>query len=336
MRLGGDARYLALISSVEALEEALEWAAIKKVPTLMISGGANIIFRDEGFDGLVLVNDIEGISITQKGDAWLLTAFAGEVWDDVVAFAVEQGLSGIECLSLIPGKTGAAAVQNIGAYGQELSQTLLSLEAYDTQTKDFVTLPADECHFSYRSSRFNRQDKGRFYIISLTMRLSRTALQPPFYKDIEKYFLDNPAETITPGLVREAVIAIRNRKLPDPAEHANSGSFFYNPIIPRAQYEALIASHPELDEPPPGWSQPPRWFLDDGTVKLSAARLIELSGYKAAHDHETGMALWPSQNLVFINEHAGKTADLLKFREKIVTAVRDRFGIELQQEPELI
>jgi UDP-N-acetylmuramate dehydrogenase len=336
MRLGGPARYLAHVTDKDEIEEAVSWAAERRLPVLMIGGGANIIFADEGYPGLVLVNDIKGITIKPAGKTHLLHTGAGEIWDAVVARSVEQGLTGIESLTLIPGKAGAAVVQNIGAYGQEVAQTLVEVEAFDTQKLAFVTIPAAECAFAYRSSRFNRQDKGRFFITALMFRLQKANPKPPFYKDVDQYLNGQAHNKVTPAVIREAVRVIRTRKLPDPTHVANAGSFFYNPIIPAGQFHELAARHPELNEVPPGWSQPPRWFLSDGQVKISAGRLIEMAGFKAYDDPETGMAVWPTQNLVLINKHARSTADLLRFRQKITDKVKTMFGIDLVQEPELI
>lgn len=336
MRLGGPARYLAHIASKTDLEEAVQWARQEKMPLIMIGGGANVIFQDKGFDGLVLINDIPGIHTEERGSDWIITVGAGEIWDDVVKQSVELHLTGIESLSLIPGKTGAAVVQNIGAYGQEVSKVIESVEAYDLKTNRFVTIKPDKCDFSYRASRFNRQDKGRFLITALTFRLHKGVQLAPFYKDVETFFSEYDVHDPQPADIRDAVCAIRIRKLPNPSEKPNCGSFFYNPIVSMTEFDEIIKKHPEINEAPPGWPQPPRWYLPDGNVKLSAARLMELCGYKAYRDKTTGMATWPFQTLVLINEKAQSTADLLAFRKKITDAVYKEFGVMLEQEPELI
>lgn len=336
MRLGGKARYLVHVHSEDDLTEALDWAALRREPFLMIGSGANIIFSDNGYKGLVAVNDIKGLDIKSEGSSTIISVGSGEIWDNIVAQSVQRGLTGIEALSKIPGKAGAAPVQNIGAYGQEIAQTLIEVRAYDTKNAKFVTLSNQECGFAYRSSRFNRQDKGRFYITRLSLRLKKGSLQPPYYRDIETYLYEHDTVEITPAVVRKAVTQIRAKKLPDPSVVANCGSFFYNPILSEEAFGTFAQKHPEINKAPAGWSQPPRWFLDGGKVKISAGWLLEQAGFKAYEDKKTGMALWPHQNLVFINKHARSTADLLAFKQRIVQKVRELFGISLEQEPEFI
>lgn len=337
MRLGGPARYLADIKNRSEIAEALEWANQHQLKTMMIGGGSNIIWGDKGFDGLVLVNKIEGFEL-QELDANTTYAIvgSGENWDYVVERTVNQGLAGLELLSKIPGTAGAAPIQNIGAYGAQVSDTLVTIEAYDKQAGQFVTLPASECGFGYRTSRFKTNDRGRFFITGLTLRLGRQVAQPPYYKDIQSYIAENNISEVTLPALREIVTHIRERKLPDPSVVPNTGSYFQNPVITRSQFDGLAMAHPEITQTPPGWKQPPRWFLDDGDVKVAAGWLVEQAGFSAYEDPELGMATWPYQNLVLVNKNASKTADLLQFKQKIVDAVKQKFDITLIQEPELV
>jgi UDP-N-acetylmuramate dehydrogenase len=229
-------------------------------------------------------------------------------------------------LSLIPGTTGATPVQNVGAYGQEIAQTLVSIEAYDRQTKQFVTLPGSDCAFGYRTSRFKTTDRGRFFITAITLHLLRANPQPPFYAALQRYFDEHQIEVWTPQTVRDAVVAIRQSKLPDPAKIANNGSFFANPIVDESLLTQLQADHPDI----------PHWPMPGGRVKIPAAWLLEQAGFKNVHDPETGMATWPAQPLVLVNEKAQSTAQLLAFKQKIVGAVQQRFAVTLEQEPELL
>jgi UDP-N-acetylmuramate dehydrogenase len=327
MRLGGNAAYLAEVSSAQELIEAVNWADGNKQPVIVIGGGSNIIWRDEGFKGLVIVNKILGFVLQNVTEQDMyVTVGAGENWDSVVQRIVEKGYSGVEELSLIPGTAGAAPVQNIGAYGRELSSTLTSVQAYDRINKQTVNLPRVDCRFGYRTSRFKTTDKSRFCILSITLHVSRANPQPPFYAALATHFEQTGITTYTPQVIRDAVIYIRSTKLPDPAFIANNGSFFTNPFIDEADFSLLRDDYPSIV----GWPVP------DGKVKVSAAWLIENAGFKNVHDQETGMATWERQPLVFINEHAKSTADLLKFRQKVVDAVKAKFHIELTQEPELI
>lgn len=327
MRLGGNARYLCDVTDRNQISQLVVWAKEHNVPHIMIGTGSNIIWRDEGFPGLVMVNKIMGFEVNELDENnSYLTVGAGENWDSVVARSVEMGYSGIEQLSLIPGTAGATPVQNVGAYGREIKDVLTTVEAYDTQENRLVTLRGDECGFAYRTSRFKSTDKHRFFITAITLHLTKTNPQPPFYTALQQYFEDHGITTYTPATVREAIIAIRSSKLPDPALVANNGSFFCNPIIKTRQFTQLRANYPAI----------PHWTLENGDIKLSAAWLVEQTGFKNYQDQTTGMATWPMQPLVLVNEHAAHTADLIAFRDQIVTAVKQKFDITLQQEPELI
>jgi UDP-N-acetylmuramate dehydrogenase len=329
MGLGGSALYLAEITARAEVPEALQWAQAKKVPAVMIGGGSNIVWSDKGFPGLVMVNKIVGYEASEEDETNVyLTLGSGEPWDSVVERSVAAGLTGIEALSLIPGTTGATPIQNVGAYGQEISQTLMTLEAFDTQAGKFITLAAGDCGFSYRNSRFKTgADRGRFYITSITLNLRKGNPMPPFYNAVQAYFDGHDITERTPAILRQAVIAIRQSKLPDPAVVHNTGSFFGNPIVNDQQFFDLHERFENI----------PHWEVSDSNdVKLSAAWLIEQAGFKDYHDEATGMATWPNQPLVLVNEKAKSTADLLAFKQKIVDAVQAKFGITLEQEPELI
>lgn len=327
MRLGGTADFLTEITKREEVKQAAEWAKERGVPMIVIGSGSNIVWRDEGFPGLVVVNNIAGYEAYDEDDTnTYLTIGAGENWDSMVERSVKAGLTGIEALSLIPGSTGATPVQNVGAYGQEISQTLTTVEAFDTKAWDFVTLRGEDCQFSYRNSRFKAGDRGRFYITGITLHLTKGVPAPPFYNALQRYLEEHHITEFTPQTIREAVIAIRSSKLPDPAKVANNGSFFANPIVPTSKLTALQAKHPGM----------PSWPMQEGQNKLSAAWMIEQAGFKHYHDSETGMATWPNQPLVLVNEQAKTTADLLAFKQKIVNTVQEKFGITLVQEPELL
>lgn len=327
MRLGGIARYVAEITDRSQIQEAVTWAETNQKPVLMVGGGSNIVWKDEGFDGLLLVNKILGFE-TQAPDQDNLyaTIGAGENWDATVERLVGMGYSGVEELSLIPGTVGGTPVQNVGAYGREIKEVLVSVEAYDLQSHQLVTIAASDCGFGYRTSRFKTNDRGRFLITSITLHLTKTTPAPPFYAGLQQYFSEHGINEYSVQVVRDAVIAIRSAKLPDPAKVANNGSFFGNPIISADQFNTLLQDNPGMVY----------WHNEDGSVKLSAAWLVEQAGFKDFHDPETGMATWPTQSLVFVNEKARNTADLLAFKKKVVDAVATKFGVTLQQEPELL
>lgn len=326
MRLGGIAAFLTDITSRIELEEALAWANEHNLPVIMIGGGSNIIWKDEGFPGLVLVNKIMRFEEQIDGEDYYLTVGAGENWDEVVARTTAKGITGLEALSLIPGTAGATPVQNVGAYGQEIANVLVSVEAYDTQTGTFVNIPGFECNFSYRNSRFKSTDRGRFFITAITLHLRQGNPQPPFYQALERFLTDNNITTYTPQTIRDAVIAIRRSKLPDPVEVANNGSFFANPLIDEGTFAQLQADNPDV----------PHWPTADGRIKIPAAWLLEHAGFKDFHDPETGMGTWPAQPLVLVNEEAKKTTQLIAFRQRIIETVQQKFGITLEQEPEIL
>ncbi|HJP96587.1 MAG TPA: UDP-N-acetylmuramate dehydrogenase [Candidatus Saccharimonadales bacterium] len=329
MRLGGTAAYAVDITSRMELREALAWAEERNLPVMMIGGGSNIIWKDEGFPGLLLVNKIMRFEEQQEdAENYYVTVGSGEDWDKVVERTVQKGATGLEFLSLIPGTAGATPVQNVGAYGQEIANVLVSVEAYDRQTGGFVSIPSFECGFGYRTSRFKTTDRSRFFITALTFHLQIQNPQPPFYQALERYFGEHPVEggAYTPQVIRDAVIAIRSSKLPDPAVVANNGSFFANPIVDEGVLVQIQANYPDV----------PHWPAADGKIKIPAAWLLETAGFKDVHDAETGMGTWPAQPLVLVNEHATSTAQLLQFRQKIIDTVRQKFDITLEQEPEIL
>jgi UDP-N-acetylmuramate dehydrogenase len=328
MRLGGEARYFVEVSSEDNLLKALDFAKSKNIPFHILGGGSNSIFQDAGFPGLVITMRIMGIEETEASNELQLAVSAGEIWDNVVELSTRKGYFDIAALSLIPGTVGAAPVQNIGAYGQQVSDVIDTVRAYDTSISKFVEIPNDDCGFKYRQSRFNTTDKKQFIITSVTMRFSRKSIAPPFYSDITNYLKSHhiDEDNITPIQLREAVSSVRVMKLPDPASIASCGSFFKNPLVSTAEYDRLSALFPELKS----------HQTDDGNLKLYAGQLIELCGLKDFHDQETGLATWKNQALVVVNESAKNTNDLLEFKTKIIDSVKNKFQISLEQEPELI
>jgi UDP-N-acetylmuramate dehydrogenase len=327
MRLGGEVAYVTEIHNDAEVQQAVEWAAERNLPIMMIGGGSNIFWRDEGFAGLLLVNKITGYQEEQKeGNIFLVTVGAGEPWDSVIARTTAHGLTGIENLSHIPGTVGATPIQNVGAYYQDISDTLVHVTAYDTQKKCMVTLTKAECKLTYRSSRFKTADYGRFFITSVTFQLQQHNPEAPFYPSLQQYLDDHDITVFTPQIIREAVIAVRSAKLPDPAKVANNGSFFANPMITKAQLEKLQAEYANIMH----------WPVGENVFKIPAAWLVQEAGFKDMHDPETGMATWHAQALVFVNEHAHSTQQLLAFKKKVVDAVKQKFDITLEQEPQLL
>ena len=322
MRLGGPARYMADAHSADELAQLIMSAKNQNIAFFILGGGSNTIARDEGFGGLVIRNMIKGIEvIAETGGDITFKVGAGENWDEFVKMTVERRLTGLECLSMIPGTVGAAPVQNIGAYGQEVAETILQIDAFDSSTNQFTTLQNLDCNFGYRDSIFRGSEMGRYGITYVTFRLFKSMPQPPFYKGLEDYFTKNNVTVFTPQIVRDAVVAIRMEKLPDPKERPNTGSFFKNAIIEQWQYTGLLEQYPGM----------PSFEMAGGNRKIPTGWLIDQTGLKGQLLH--GMRVHDKNALVLINEAAASYADLAAAREEIKTAVRAKFQIEIEQEP---
>lgn len=325
MRLGGIAHALTTVTTKQEVVDAIAWAAERKLPVLVLGGGSNVIFSKD-YRGLVIINRIGGFEVvSEDSEGATIDIGAGENWDEVVARTVAKGLHGIESLSAIPGTAGATPVQNVGAYGAEIADTLVGVEVYDMLEETFVTFSKTDCHFSYRNSIFKWPGHNRRYIIvGITLRLEKTVPRPPFYASLQHYLDDHNIVDYTPQTIREAVIAIRAKKLPDPSIIANTGSFFKNPQVSARKAEELFAEHPNL----------PRWPLKDGRYKLAAGWLIEHAGLRGYAAH--GLRTYEHHALVVVNDSAKSYDDLLAFKEEIIAAVDEKFGVTLEQEPELL
>ena len=348
MRLGGPAKYVIEIENPDEIKAAYDFAASKNLPTFILGGGANTIAHDEGFNGVIIKNCIVGINsqerlfegppepgkarmsaprpwrraeVTQPEKSlsdYLITAMGGTVWDDVVAFAVERNLTGIEALSKIPGLAGAAPVQNIGAYGQDISQVFESAEVYDTKDQTRKTLFAKDFNFSYRHSILNTTEKNRYFVISITLKLKVGKMPRPFYNSIERYITEHNETDFSPKNIRKIVSEIRADKLPDPAFIASAGSFFKNVYL--TEDEAKVATAKNI----------PVYHGHDG-LKINSAWLIEECGFKSALLH--GIRVNEKAPLVLINESAKNYADLAAARQEIIDTVYNKFGYTLEQEP---
>ena len=343
MRLGGPAKYVIEIEKPEEIKAAHEFALEKNLPIFILGGGANTIAKDEGFNGVIIKNAMKGIEWAggrndsfEGPKTWPsgperpekesfgqdplfdLLVMGGTDWDAVVEFACEKGLTGIEALSKIPGLAGAAPVQNIGAYGQDISETFVSAEVYDFKEKTFKTLKKSDFGFSYRKSILNSSEKGRYFIISITLKLKKGKMSRPFYNSIEKYIEENQISDFSPQKIREIVSKIRADKLPDPKFEASAGSFFKN-IYLNAD-EAKDAEEKGL----------PVYHGHDG-YKINSGWLIEACGLSGKLLH--GMRVNEKAALVLINESARNYADLASARAEIIAAVKEKFGYTLEQEP---
>lgn len=322
MKLGGNASYVAEATTPEELRQIYVNAKRLNQPVYIIGGGSNLIAHDEGYGGVILLNRIPGIAIiADDEESTTIQANAGELWDNLVKFSVEHNLSGIEAMSGIPGTVGAAPVQNIGAYGQELADTFQSLQAYDIENDSYVTLSLDDCAFSYRHSIFRGNAAGKYAILNITIKLYKLQPQPPFYDSLQRYFDTQGTQQFTVQTVRDAVLAIRSSKLPDPTLLPNAGSFFKNAIVDQWQANSLKEKYPEM----------PSYQMADEKVKIPAGWLIEQCDLKG--QVIDGMKVHDDNAVVLINQSATLYSQLASAREEIITTVRDKFQIELQQEP---
>lgn len=322
MGLGGNARFMTEVHTSEEVAEVCRNATQRGLPIFILGSGSNVIVKDEGFNGIVIHNKIPGFKVVNDEPSHtVINIGAGEDWDEVVGKTVAMNLSGIESLSAIPGTAGAAPVQNIGAYGQEIADTLMSLEAYDIQADQFITLQNSDCGFSYRHSIFRGEAAGRYVILTITLRLYKSAPTPPFYAALQDYFDAHTITLYTPQAVRDAVIAIRKDKLPDPGVLPNAGSFFKNAIVEDWQLADLKQNYPTI----------PTYDLSDGRFKIPTGWLIEQTGLKGKTLH--GIHIHEKNALVLINESAKSYHDLAAARDEIVGAVRDQFHIQIEQEP---
>jgi UDP-N-acetylmuramate dehydrogenase len=326
MRLGGPAKFLTSVHDKVELMNIVKWSRSHNMPLVTIGGGSNILFTDEGFKGMVIVNKIPGFEIigTQE-DQTKIKIGAGESWDSVVKRTIEMGLSGIEALSMIPGTAGAAPVQNIGAYGQELADTFIELEAYDLNSDQYAILNKEDCQFGYRDSIFKNANPRRYIIVSITLKLSQSWMSPPFYATLQEYLNQRSVSEYSPRNIRAAVIAIRKSKLPDPKDIASAGSFFKSAVVGPEKFAQLRQK----------FSNIPGYEIDKMHIKIPSGWLVEKAGYKGVSD-ENGMGTYGMHALVVVNHSATSYQALDDFAGKIVQAVQEQFGITLEREPELI
>lgn len=322
MRIGGPATYVITATSEVEVAEAAQFARDKNLPLVTLGTGSNVIFSDAGFNGVILINKILGTTISDDGT---VVIGGGGDWDEAVEQTVNAGFAGIEALSLIPGTVGAAPVNNIGAYGQQISDTLVNLRAYDTKLNSFVTLTNTDCDFSYRNSRFKTTDHGRFIITALTLQLkpAQPTYIAPTYGSLNSALQAKNITAPTIYDVRETVIEIRGSKLPEPTAIANCGSFFKLPIVSQEKAATITAKYPGLPT-----------YQSGDNIKLSAGWMIEHAGLKGYT--QNGMRVYEKQCLVLINDSATSYIELQNMVEHIQKTIDEKFGVHLEPEPELL
>jgi UDP-N-acetylmuramate dehydrogenase len=325
--VGGPARAFVRATTIDDVRAAHAWTIEHDQPLFVFAGGSNLVIADEGIHGLVLHVGIRGQTVERDGHDTVLRIGAGEPWDDVVARACALGLSGIECLSGIPGSTGGTPIQNVGAYGQDVASTIDSVMALDRQTHNLVRLAANECQFGYRVSRFKGEDAGRFIVCEVALRL-RAGEPTVVYPDLAQQIAGR--DRVTVGVVRDAVLAVRRRKgmvldAADP-DTRSVGSFFMNPIVSEDLHEQVARA---------AGTSAPRYPAGAGRVKVPAAWLIERAGFQRGHTQGV-VGISSKHTLAIVNRGGATARDVLRLAVAIKRRVADCFGVSLRPEPVLV
>ena len=330
LNVGGAARWFAEAASEAEIAEAAAWAHERGLPIFVLGGGSNLLISDAGFDGLVLHVHLRGIeSADAEGDRVYRVA-AGEDWDSFVTRAVTENCAGIECLAGIPGTVGGTPVQNVGAYGQEVASVVERVRACDLETREFVEFTAEECGFSYRRSRFNSEDRGRFVVTRVDYRLRRGGAATVAYPDLKRALGDRGAFAGDPGLteIADTVRRIRRSKgmllVEGDPNCRSAGSFFKNPVITAERFGEIAAR-----------GEPPSFPADSGMVKLPAAWLIEQAGFAKGY-RLGGAGISTLHTLALVNRGSATAAEIVALAREISDRVEERFGIRLEMEPVLI
>lgn len=319
------ARHFAAFHSVDDLKEALTYNQQKSINNQLILGGGSNILLTKDFDGLVLKNEIRGIEKVEEDGAYVyVKAGAGENWHQFILYCLEHNLAGVENLSLIPGNVGASPMQNIGAYGVEIKDVFHQLEAYHLKDKVLKTFSLNDCDFGYRESVFKRELKNQFVITSVTYRLHKTPRFNTSYGAIQQELDAMGVKELSIQAISQAVINIRSSKLPDWKVVGNAGSFFKNPQVPNGQFSALKNDFPNIVAFP----------VDDDCTKLAAGWLIEQCGWKGFRKGDAGC--YPKQALVLVNYGSATGNEIYELSEQIIQSVKDKFGVTLEREVNVV
>lgn len=330
--VGGPSRWYGEVRSEEELQRALAWANECKIETLILGGGSNVVISDKGWDGLTLRIAIPGIERLAENGRELFRVGAGESWDSFVAETVKAGCAGVECLSGIPGTVGGTPVQNVGAYGQDVSETIVTVRVCGRWTGEFQEFTNEECKFHYRTSRFNTSDRRQYVITSVTFALKPGGAPKIEYADLKKHFAERREPPTLPE-TREAVRTIRGSKAmliaDDDEDSRSAGSFFRNPVVDIVTYQR-IAKQMEREG-----LVPPSYPAGQSKVKIPAAWLVEQSGIHKGFTLGR-VAISRRHALAIVNRGGATAAEVLALKERVQQQVRDIFGVELHPEPILI
>lgn len=291
----------------------------------ILAGGSNSLATDEDFDGIVIKNSLKGVEKTPNGDKTCYRVASGEVWDDFVRQTTLDGMTGLECTSGIPGTVGATPIQNVGAYGQEISEVMVKFEAYDFIDNQFVTVKTDELDFAYRTSALKTHNVNRYFITNVTFELKTGQLNRPFYWSLDKYVDEKQLTDFSPAKIRDYVLAIRAVRIPDHLTHPSAGSFFENAEISPDQFEQLKQNYPDI---PYGTPQP------NGLIKIPTGWLIEKTGL--AGQIINGIEVTAHNPMILVNKAARNYTDLMLAKQTIMTAIDEKFDITIEPEPIVI
>jgi len=328
--VGGAARYFFEAREEAAVCEAIEWAAARRLDVHVLGDGSNLVVADEGVDGLVLKIAVRGVSARADGETIAVTARAGEPWDAFVGFTVARKWAGLECLSGIPGLVGATPVQNVGAYGQQVSDTVTHVRVLDRRSGQIALLAPQECAFAYRDSALKRGNRDRYVVLAVSFRLVADGAPTLRYEELARHLDWRGIRSPSLADVRASVLDIRRSKsmVLDPGDEngRSCGSFFLNPIV-SADHLRTLEQEGRLDSAAPRWPEP------DGRLKLSAAWLIERAGFRRGQrDGAVGLS---SRHALAIVCHAGaRSRDVVAFARRVQGVVADRFGLWLEPEPD--
>ena len=340
MFVGGFARYFVEVFLIDDLREAITFAKQKDLNIFILGGGSNVIVSDKGFDGLVIKICTKGIiKITETEDKAGFEVGAGESWDEFVSFVVTQGLFGFENLSHIPGTVGASVVQNIGAYGQEVSTSVVSIKVLEIETLKEKVLTKEDMKFSYRKSILNTTDKGKYVVLKVVFTLKKMGDLNTKYDDIKKYFDNHPEKILDLKTVREAIIEVRNKKFPFPnsPEHGTAGSFWNADVIDESTYENIIKKLNQI-----GFPDKAQYMIDKKSaftvpqgLKAPYGILVDVLGFKGRVSG--GVKILESHSGVINNfSGAGTAKEVLDLSSEVIKKIKDTFGITLRIEPELV
>lgn len=316
-------RFFVEIKTEEEMNNLFNLSLFRNNNKIFLGGGSNVLFTKD-YDGIVVLNSLKGIKILEEDDNTVLVhAMGGESWQDLVLFTVERNLWGIENLSLIPGTVGASPMQNIGAYGVELKDSLEKVYCFDLESQNSVVFNNTECNFGYRDSIFKNEMKNKYFITAIDIRLSKKEKKNIEYKVLKNYIEENKLEVKTSKDVSNIVADIRRSKLPDPKVLGNAGSFFKNVYVDETKFQELLALYPLMPS-----------FKEEGKIKIPTAWLIESCGFKGQKFGNVG--IHDKQSLILVNYGNGTGKELFNLAERISSAVFQKFGIQINMEVNLI